>query len=293
VVLGGSGLVGSRWLALTASRFRNIAPSHAELDVLNRPALAAFLAAARAEAEVVLNGVAWADVDGAERQRDDLEGSAYRLNAAYVRDLAELCSELGLHLLHLSTDYVFDGALEARPYREDDPPNPLSWYARTKRQGELFALGAGAQVTVARLEMPFTAQPHAKLDFARLCASRLRAGGTIAGVVDQKITPVFLDDAVLALAELVERRPSGVLHVAASDWTTPYQYARLVARQLGLDEARVQPVDFQAFAATRPAPRPRHTGLDVSALERQVAPGLLRPVEQAVSVWAHQLAAQA
>src|SRR2546428_713775 len=83
-------------------------------------------------------------------------------------------------------------------------------------------LNSGARACVARIEMPFSAREHPKQDLARLCLARLQHGEPMVGVVDQRITPVFLDDAARALRRLVEARYTGVVHVAAADWTTPY-----------------------------------------------------------------------
>src|SRR5207237_2445386 len=122
---------------------------------------------------------AWADVDGAEPERGNTSGRVYALNASFPTQLAGICQERGKHLVHVSTDYVFDGQLAERPYTESDPTQPLSWYARTKLLGERGVLDSGASVCVTRIEMPFTRRDHRKLDFARLCQRRLAAGQPI------------------------------------------------------------------------------------------------------------------
>src|SRR5688572_17821390 len=149
LILGGSGFVGSRVLQLWSTDLEVVAPTHAELDVLDWAALAGYLRDSRATS--VLNLVAWADVDGAEGQRGDHTGRVYQLNAELPGRLAQLCAQLDKRLVHLSTDYVFDGDNDQRPYREDDPTRPLCWYAETKLRGEQAALGAGDGVGVVRI----------------------------------------------------------------------------------------------------------------------------------------------
>jgi dTDP-4-dehydrorhamnose reductase len=290
VVFGGSGLVGSRVLELwaDAAEAMVIAPTHAELDVLDDHALGEFLRQTRAP--VVLNFAAWADVDAAEPERDDRHGRVFGLNALYPGRLASLCGELGKYLLHVSTDYVFDGTSAERPYREDDPPHPLGWYAQTKQLGEQRALDSGASVCVARIEMPFTARAHPRRDFPRIVRARLEAGEPILGVQDQRITPVFLDDAARALRLIAEARFTGIVHVAAADWTTPYDVARSIATRLGLNPHLVQPEQFHNFSAGRAAPRPQHSWLDVSLFEEQFGRAVLRPVEAQLDAWVNQLA---
>jgi dTDP-4-dehydrorhamnose reductase len=286
IVLGASGLVGSRLCELWATTAEVLAPTHAEVDVLDHTALDAFIA--NAQADTVVNLAAWADVDGAEPQRGDIDGLVYRLNAQYPRELGALCEQYGKHLVHVSTDYVFDGVQANLPYREDDPTGPLCWYAQTKREGEQALLEVNSNACVARIEMPYTAIDHRKRDLARLVATRLKANQTVQGVTDQRITPVFLDDAAEALRRLARARHSGIVHVAASDWTTPYAFARGIARRLDLHEECILPVEFHEFAATRPAQRPQHSWLDVSRFTNLYGDGILRSVAEALDAWVAQ-----
>jgi dTDP-4-dehydrorhamnose reductase len=263
------------------------APTHAQLDVLEYEALSAAIRAS--DAGVVVNLAAWADVDGAEPQTGDTDGTVYRLNVEYPRRLAVLCGTFGKHLIHVSTDYVFDGTNADRPYAENDATNALCWYAETKRLGEEAVLGSGASVCVARIEMPFTGRGHPKRDLARLLVQRLQVGQPIQGVKDQRITPVFLDDAADALRALAEARYTGILHVASSSWTTPYEFAVWIAKRLGLNTDLIQPESFERFAATRPARRPQHSWLDVARFAREVRGSILRSVDAELDAWAEQM----
>jgi dTDP-4-dehydrorhamnose reductase len=287
VVLGGSGLVGSRMLQLWAADLTPIAPTHAQLDLLDPNATRQFLE--HTDADVVVNLAAWADVDGAEAERGDTSGRVYALNASYPARLARLCAEFNKHLVHVSTDYVFGGAQAARPYTEADPTQPLCWYAETKLLGEQGVLNAGASACVARIEMPFSGQDYPKRDFARICQIRLESGEPIMGVADQRITPVFLDDAVAGLRALAEARTTGVIHVAAADWTTPLRFARSIAVRLGRDPDLVHETTFEAFTANRPARRPQHSWLDVSRFGELFGNAILRPVEAELDAWVAQL----
>jgi dTDP-4-dehydrorhamnose reductase len=286
LVLGGSGLVGSgvrqRWSGAVDVE----APGHAELDVLDQRALERYVE--RSTAVVVLNLAAWADVDGAEVERGDTRGTVYRLNAAYPKYLARACHREGKHLIHVSTDYVFDGKETERPYAEDDTPNPVCWYAQTKLDGERAVLDSGASASVARIEMPFTGRATGKRDLARLIASRLRAGQRVQGVVDQRITPVFLDYAAEAFRKLAETRYLGIIHLAATDWTTPHRFAREIAGRLNLNARLIEKVPFERFSRTRLAPRPQHPWLDVSRFEQEFGGGILRAVDEELSAWVEQ-----
>jgi dTDP-4-dehydrorhamnose reductase len=287
LLLGGSGLVGTCVRQRWSDQLDFEAPTHAQIDVLDDTALAA--AIRESNAGVVVNLAAWADVDGAEPQTGDTDGTVYRLNVEYPRRLAVLCGTFGKHLVHVSTDYVFDGTNADRPYAENDATNALCWYAETKRLGEEAVLGSGASVCVARIEMPFTGRDHPKRDLARLLVQRLQAGQPIQGVKDQRITPVFLDDAADALRALAEARYTGILHVASSSWTTPYEFAVWIAKRLGLNTDLIQPESFERFAATRAARRPQHSWLDVARFAREVRGSILRSVDAELDAWAEQM----
>jgi dTDP-4-dehydrorhamnose reductase len=285
-VIGGSGLVGSVLLERWANRAEVAAPSHAELDVLDARALEAFLTGARCDA--VVNLAAWADVDGAEPEKDDTSGKVYRLNVVFPRQLAETCKRLGKHLMHVSTDYVFDGTSAEAPYKEHDATHALCWYAETKLRGEQAVLEANNAACVARIEMPFTGRDRPKRDLARTIVARLQQGQTIQGVTDQRITPVFLDDAAEALWRLTAARFSGLIHVAASDSTTPYALAIALANRVSLPPDLVVPDTFERFSTTRPAQRPQHSWLDVTQFTELFGSGILRPVDDELTAWIRQ-----
>jgi dTDP-4-dehydrorhamnose reductase len=289
LLLGGSGLVGSTVSQRWSGSLRLEAPTHAQLDLLNDEALVLCLERSRARA--VVNVAAWADVDGAEQELGNTHGRVYRLNVTYPRRLAELCGELSKYLIHVSTDYVFDGANLDQPYVEGDTARPLCWYAETKYLGEQSVLRSGANVCVARIEMPFTGRAHRKLDLARTLAGRLIAGQPIRGVTDQRITPVFLDDVADGLRCLVEAPYTGILHVAATTWTTPYELALSIAQRLGLDASLIAPETFERFSRARVAIRPQHSWLDVSLFGRLFSHDVLRSIDDQLDAWVAQFSA--
>jgi len=286
LVLGGSGLVGTCLVQRWTEWADIVAPSHADLDVLDGHALATFLE--QTPAQTVVNVAAWADVDGAEAEKDDTSGKVHRLNVDFPGLLAAECRRLGKHLVHISTDYVFDGAKSTAPSTETDPTGTVCWYAETKLRGEAAVLESDDRACVARMEMPFTAYNHPKRDLARTIVARLQQGQTIQGVTDQRITPIFLADAADAVWRIHESRYAGIIHVAATDWTTPFDLAVDLARRLRLDQELIAPETFERFSRTRPARRPQHSWLDVSHFVDLFGGGILRPVHEELAAWSTQ-----
>ncbi len=285
-MLGASGLVGSRLVAQWREQFDLVTPTHSEVDVLDAEALNAFVGAT--PAMTVVNAVGWADVDGAEAESGDLAGRVYQLNVQFPQRLAQLCSHYGKYLVHISTDYVFNGTKSTAPYVEEDLPDPICWYAETKHEGERAVRATSDSACIARIEMPFTGRDHTKRDLARTIAVRLEHGQPILGVTDQRITPVFLEHCAMALKCLVQARYRGTIHIAAADSTTPFDFASGIATRLHLDQGLVRPETFERFSATRPARRPQHSWLDVSHFTRQFGTGILKSVEAELDAWAEQ-----
>lgn len=200
--------------------------------------------------DVVVNAAAYTAVDAAETDRE----AAHRLNAEGPTRLAALCAASAIPLIHISTDYVFDGTLD-RPYREDDPISPRSTYGRTKAEGEAGVAAAGGPALIVRTAWVYS--PFAR-NFVRTML-RLAANGTPLRVVDDQLgnptSALDLADALLALAERPRwDRPVDVLNVVSRGETTWYGLACAAFQAAGL-EVDVTPIPTAQFptAAERPA----------------------------------------
>ena len=210
--------------------------TRAALDISDAVAVDAALA--RVKPELILNAAAMTNVDAA----DDRPIEALNSNAFGVQALARAARAHGATLVHYSTDFVFDG-LATEPYRETDPPNPLSVYAVSKLLGEWFARDAPISY-VLRVEGIFGTTPGAAPPKGSAAAilNSLRATGTARVFVDRTITPSCVTDVARATRQLVEAQaPSGIYHCVNSGATTWMEFAREMARLLGID-AELTPV---------------------------------------------------
>jgi dTDP-4-dehydrorhamnose reductase len=248
LLLGGYGQVGSFLRELLPGA---IAPRRSELDLTDH----ARLRDAAREVDVVINCAAYNLVDRAEDEPE--------LAMAVNRDAVALLGECSRFLVTFSTDYVFDGALE-RPYLEDDPPNPLSLYGRSKLEGER-ALGDNA--IVLRTAWVFSRE-HKSFVSSMLAAARER---DVVRVVDDQIgCPTHAGElaravvAILAHPEL--RGLHGVYHLAGATAVSRYELARYAIASDPSCRARVEPVPSSTFPSR--AVRPNRVVLDCSRAER-------------------------
>jgi dTDP-4-dehydrorhamnose reductase len=207
---------------------------------------------------LVFNCAGFTDVDGAE-VRPDL---AQAVNAQGAQAVAQACAEAGAHLVHISTDYVFDG-LSRRPYREDDPPAPLSVYARSKLAGERLVGAALPGALVVRTAWLFG---PGRVNFVdKVLAQGLR-GEPFSVVEDEVGSPTYALDLAEALLDLGRRWVGGVLHLVNEGQASRLELARASLELAGLDPGLVRPITSAELGL--PARRPAYSALDAGNAAR-------------------------
>ncbi|QFR02863.1 dTDP-4-dehydrorhamnose reductase [Streptomyces phaeolivaceus] len=240
---------------MAAEGIPTVATHRADLDVTDPASVRAAFAVHRPA--VVVNCAAWTAVDDAEAH----EPEALAVNGTGPRLLAEACRTLGTVLLHVSTDYVFDGSART-PYPEDAPTGPRSAYGRTKLVGEQAVLrilpDTGYVVRTAWL------YGAGGTHFVRTMSELEGTRDTVEVVADQQGQPTWTTDladrlVLLGRAALGGTAPAGVYHGTSGGHTSWFELAREVFRMLGADPGRVRPTTSDAFV--RPAPRPAHSVL--------------------------------
>ncbi len=230
-----------------------VALDRSSLDVTDAVAVGELLSSARPDA--VINAAAYTAVDACETN----EATAFAVNADAVGFLAAACGEVGAHLVHVSTDYVFDGTLD-RPYREDDATNPQSVYGHSKLAGEV---AAGPNASIARTSWVCSEHGNNMVKLVlRLAANPDQA---LAFVDDQRGHPTFTADLAPALRQLaVDRRP-GIHHVTNAGAVSWFEFVREILSAAGHDPDRVRPIATADLDPPRPAPRPANSVLDNAA----------------------------
>lgn len=240
----------------------------------------------------VVNYVSRTDVDGCERERptdpssigERVRGSAWAVNAELPGWLAEECTARGIFLVHISTDFVFDGT--SGPYSEETRPSPfgehVGWYGYTKGMGEarvIRALGP-ARSAIVRISYPYRAHFEGKLDLARNLLQRQREGKLYPLYTDQRLTPTWVPDVSETVGQILASRSGGTYHVASPSVTTPYEFARALLEEFGDDPETVSGSLLSGSHVAGRAPRPLHGGLRV----RNVLKLGIHPVDFRVGV---------
>jgi dTDP-4-dehydrorhamnose reductase len=231
---------------------------HRALDITDRQAV--LDAVEQVRPSWVINAAAYNDVDGAEGASE----IAFAVNAAGPGYLAESAARVGADMVHISTDYVFDGRKGA-PYSELDQPDPLSIYGRSKYEGELRVMAAHPTACVLRTAWLYGAYGN---NFVKAILKAADRGGPLKVVADQVGSPTWTRHLAQAIAELIQTPARGLFHVANAGSCSRFEFARAIV------QGKVEVLPISAADAARPAPRPANSAL-VSA--RWQAAGL-RPL---------------
>lgn len=283
LVTGANGLVGSRLTALLASRGHAVTAlgrgprrtaagnDYHPVDLADAPALSAAVQAARPE--VIINPGSMTDVDGCE----SAAAEAFRVNGIAPGVLALVARDVGAQLIHVSTDYVFDG--EAGPYAEDAIPNPRGVYALTKHIGEQAVQALGASWTIARTAVVYGWPAAGRPNFGSWLLDALRKGEPVPLFEDQFVSPSLASSVAEQLAELAERRLTGRWNVCGAAVVNRVQFGQALCAEFRLDPGAIVPSRL-ADARLR-SPRPARSGLRSDKAAAQLS---ARPLDLAAAL---------
>lgn len=261
LVLGGTGMLGRAVTAEARDRgWSALAPSHGQGDVTDLPRVHALARAFRPD--LLVNCAAYTKVDDCETRRD----VANAVNGTAVGGLARLADELGARLVHVSSDYVFDGRA-ATPYREASPTAPLSAYGASKLLGEQEALRSAHALVVRASWLFGPGGPNFAATMLQLFERQRTQGTPVRVVADQVGAPTYTPFLARALCDLAARRATGLVHYRNRDAVSWHGFATAIADQAGysLEIAAIATREFP-----RPAPRPSYSVLDVGKFEALV-----------------------
>jgi len=213
--------------------------------------------------DVIINTAAMTNVDACEADKKN----CYLLNVAAVQQLATLCSEIDAHLIHLSTDFVFDG--KNGPYAEEDTPNPLSYYGETKLQSEEILAKSTVDYTILRTILVYgIVAEMSRSNIVLWVKESLEKGRPITIVDDQYRMPTYVEELVLACKLCIDKKATGVFHISSNQLLSIYEIAQEIATAFDLDKRLIQPISTTAL--NQDAARPAKTGFDLTKTNREL-----------------------
>ncbi|ATB48869.1 SDR family oxidoreductase [Corallococcus macrosporus] len=264
LVTGSNGLVGSRVCTLLHQGGHSVlglgrgvrraqgAYDYASVDLTREADVAAAVEAAAPE--VVIHCASMTEVDACERDPE----AAYAGNVNAAAAVARGARKAGAHLVHVSTDYVFDG--EAGPYDEDAVPNPRGVYSVTKHMGEQAARVLAPGCAIARTAVVYGWPPvEGRLNFGAWLVTALEKGQEVRLFEDQLVSPSFADNVAAMLVELGERRLGGVWNTCGGTVIDRVGFGRALCEVFGFDARRIVPTRMAELKLA--SPRPLKSGL--------------------------------
>jgi dTDP-4-dehydrorhamnose reductase len=275
LLIGQDGQVGQELSKTLAPLGEVIGVGRSQLDLAQPDLIPACIEAA--QPDLIVNAAAYTAVDKAESEPD----LAYTINATAPRRMAETAHQIGAPLIHISTDYVFDGS-KSSPYTETDPTNPIGVYGKSKLAGETEILSFAEQCPEFHYLILRTAWVYGAQGKGNFVKTMLRLGGEreeVRVVVDQAGTPTWAADiagAITALSEQflsLESPASGIYHFTNTGITSWYDFAVAIfeeAKTLGVPLAlkRVVPITTPEYPT--PAQRPAYSVLANQKIQKQL-----------------------
>lgn len=225
--------------------------------------------------DLIINAAAFTRVDECEREPI----RAFQVNALGPRNIALACKRWDVPLIHISTNYVFDGKKETF-YDEDDPARPLNLYGETKLCGEHFVQAIWEKHYIVRVSGLFGLTPS-RMKGTNFVEAMLRLGSKgnpLRIVCDESISPTFTKDAAAVLRKLPETKQYGIYHLCNSGGCTWLEFAQEIFDQSGMD-VQLLPVTAKEYGA--PARRPKNSQLNTSKINT-LGFGPLRPWQEAL-----------
>jgi dTDP-4-dehydrorhamnose reductase len=274
LVLGANGLLGSNVTTAARNRSWTVTGTYHsqqptfdvslhQLDITDTDAVRDIIS--KAAPDWIVNCAAMTDVDGCEERPEQ----AREVNARAPGDIAAYCADRSIRLLHVSTDYVFDGA-EKGTYDENASVNPIQEYGASKLAGERAVTDANTAALIARLS--FVYGVHQSTDqltgFPAWVRGQLIEGERTPLFTDQYVTPTRAGQAAETFCALIEADESGLFHIAACSCVTPYEFGAEIGRRLNADDALL--MEGSLSAVDRAAERPMQTCLDVAHVEERL-----------------------
>ena len=211
----------------------------------------------------IINTAAMTNVDACENDKI----GCYDLNVSFVQYLAAICSEINAHLIHISTDFIFDG--KKGNYTEDAVPNPLSYYGETKLLSEAVLQKSTINYTILRTILVYgLVNDMSRSNIVLWVKESLEKKKEITIVNDQFRTPTYVEDLALACKISIDKKATGIFNISSNQLLSVYEIAQEIAEVFQLDKTLIKPISTGTLNQT--AARPPKTGFDLTKTNREL-----------------------
>ncbi|MFM7194506.1 MAG: SDR family oxidoreductase [Bacteroidota bacterium] len=295
LVTGSNGLLGQKLTALLGNH-----PHHAlvrtsrapqegapgewhPMDITDANSVKSVIDAVNPDA--VIHAAAMTMVDDCEQQRE----ACWKANVDGTQNVLQACSEIGAHVIHVSTDFIFDGS--TGPLTEEAEPDPVNFYGESKLEAERLVMKYSGDWAILRTVLVYGLTPdRSRSNIVLWVKTNLESGKPIRVVDDQWLTPTLAEDLAMGCLLAAEHHATGIYHVSGPEMLTPYDMAMQTAAYFGLDNSLITRTDSTQF--TQPAKRPLRTGFIIDKARRAwgYAP---RSFREGIEVMQSQMGSQA
>jgi dTDP-4-dehydrorhamnose reductase len=212
--------------------------------------------------DFIINSAAYTNVDLSETERE----AAWKVNVKAVEYISEAARVIDAHIIHISSDYIFDG--KNGPYSENAKPNPLGYYARTKLASENALRISGTFNTILRTNVLYGINSSCKVDFVRWLINSLKDGKRVSIVTDQINNPTFVDDLVQGISKVIEYKKPGIYHIGGREFLSRFEFSLRIADFFNLDKNLIEPITTNEL--NQVSRRPLKSGLIILKAETEL-----------------------
>lgn len=251
LLLGHKGMLGSDLLLKLNVKNEVFGLDKEEIDIVS--ASECKKAIKEIEPDVVINAAAYTNVDGCETAKDE----CFAVNAEAVKNIAEVCRDKNIRIIHFSTDYVFDGAAK-KPYKEDHQCNPINTYGASKMAGERYLRSLSKNYILIRTAWLYGVNGK---NFVQTILGKVKTTKKLTVVDDQEGSPTYTKDLAAAVDLLIEQNAKGIFHITNRGSCSWYQFAVKILQEAGIHGVDITPIKSDQLQ--RPAKRPAYSVLSM------------------------------
>ena len=273
LIAGANGLLGQKLVQSLEENFQILATgvepafelsgqnnNYEVLDITNPSRCKEFIISY--QPDVIINSASITNVDACEKQKE----LCWSVNVKGVENLAKACKQNMTMLIHISTDYIFDG--ESGPYSETDKPNPLGYYGKSKLASENICRITGIPYAILRTSVLFGLGINVKTNFFLWLYNKLKNNEPVNIVTDQFNTPTLVDDLASGIKLLIENSSYGIFNISGEDYLNRFDFANLLADTFNFHRDLIKPIKTKEL--NQEAKRPVYGGLNNSKAKNEL-----------------------